>query len=330
MVDRLQEISFDKFTILFGLAISSSILLVLSILIDPFLFPNSGIWSYEALIPIASGLGALGTLTLAWVTFRSLQQNRSTLVEMRKDRRKQVIIDELAEILQPGILRLEDNIRRLETDNLEWDREIHYDETWEIPQNGDSWNPGGSVQIRYAVDFAMVDEATNDRFKERLSALVQSIHDYNELVDVVENKANKVVKVAGPGVANLTAEHHERFRWTSGSAATDNRIVLSLLLDGKKPEDLVGGKDYREFFEKFGDEYYEVFRENIDTELSEFESAKSDLKLESETLLTEFYNKRNTLQQEYGISSTEFQDNIELTETSTRTTYLRKEFSDRY
>jgi hypothetical protein len=66
------------------------------------------------------GVGALGTATLALATFWTIKQNEQTLNDLNKEREKPVILDFLAEVIDPIIHRAEDSRNPLMTGQRVW------------------------------------------------------------------------------------------------------------------------------------------------------------------------------------------------------------------
>ncbi len=128
-----------------------------------------------------SGIGALGTAALALATFWTLKQNNETLKDLEREREKPVILDLLAQVIDPIIENLESNDRTLS-------RGHHI---WSINSQGSRL---GRVAISQPPDHRHMDVAVWSEFEENYSSLYSKCDKWYNLVGELNEAAEELAE----------------------------------------------------------------------------------------------------------------------------------------
>ncbi|MFC7232168.1 hypothetical protein ACFQMM_13680 [Saliphagus sp. GCM10025308] len=174
----------------------------------------------------AQATGVLATLFFVYVTLYSVSQNSETLEQLERDREKDVVIDELSEVIQPAIDRVGYNIRILEEKTVGWNPPPQ-----EVPDEPTNWQPQGSLGIKYPINNE-VDPTALLRSQGRNQQIHGHIEEYNESILHLEKIVQEIIRVAGPPTVNYIDEFYpNRIDYSMGSAPLDPGIAVVLLLD---------------------------------------------------------------------------------------------------
>ncbi|MBO4247852.1 hypothetical protein IL252_08505 [Halomicrobium sp. IBSBa] len=254
---------------------------------------------------LIQALGTVATLLFVGATFLTVRQNRKTIQELRKDREKQVVIDELQYVIQPAIDRLAGNIEKLESGFVGWKPGAQA-----FPEH-EQWEPDGGLSIQKPLSKTQTDEAALLRSKERHPELHSELASYDTTVEDLTAAVHDVVGTAGPDLTKKVERDVPRFDFSRGSMSVDPPRLLSYLLDGE-------GREYRDLhtgwsqlLEHHGDEFRGLLDEVALEERQHLRDEKSRTLAESRRLRADLIERRNTLQEEYGISVDEFtQENL--------------------
>lgn len=128
------------------------------------------------------GVGALGTATLALATFWTIKQNETTLENLEKERSKPVILDMLAEVIDPIIDKAEQNTSKLSTGQRIWSiesRQSDFDE----------------VNVLRPPSYRNIEVSIWHEFKEDYSELHGECERWWELVNELEEAAERLAEV---------------------------------------------------------------------------------------------------------------------------------------
>ena len=133
-------------------------------------------------VAIASAVGAIGTLFLAYQTFQSTSQNEEILEEMRKDRKLKereielpILNGVIDELLDPSIERLENNLQVLNSGEIGWDK-----------------NEGTAIQS--VINPSNISPELAEYFKENNEDAYESCELYTEEVDKFEEGIDKIAE----------------------------------------------------------------------------------------------------------------------------------------
>lgn len=114
--------------LLFGFSFLFISFIIIGVTLDPFIFPDIGIWPLNGVAAVTSAFSALGTLALAYVTYTTLEQN-SNLIDLQREQVKELKRDrELTEkkvkqdkkriiikIVSEGLYKMDENLKNMES-----------------------------------------------------------------------------------------------------------------------------------------------------------------------------------------------------------------------
>lgn len=248
---------------------------------------------------LVSAFAALGTLFVALMTVISLQQTQRTIEDLRKDREKPVVTDVLAEVVQPAIEQLEDNTDRLESGNIGW-KEGYGNELDHPLPDSDGPTAMSWFKEEYPTLYDRIcppelaenssSDEDNSEYTKQLNRLQEAtVELVNEIEKPVESKLSQVNSSLSPD-SNGTAQPN----------------VLVRLLINNRDVTQMDEHNYQSFWRDFGDEFRDLMQEEAGVNLIEFNQSKNDLLDLSKTLEDDLTKIRSDLQEEYGISTSEF------------------------
>lgn len=124
------------------------------------------------------GIGALGTATLALATFWTIKQNEETLENLEKERRKAVILDILAEVVDPIIKKAEESRKRLRTAQRIWNENSDIDD----------------VSVPRPPSIRSIEVSIWHEFEEEYPELHEKCNDWWELVNEIGDAAGELAE----------------------------------------------------------------------------------------------------------------------------------------
>lgn len=276
-----------------GLGLTS--LLILIVLVVLFAY-WTGNWNATEAQVIVGGLGGLGTLLLASGTFLSLWHNEREVENLRKEREKPIVADEIRNFIQPAINRLESDIQDIE----QHDREIdwHY---VKMPDSGFSGGLPHSVIYRQFTEDNK-DETAMKRFQEDAPELWDLVIDREATIEEGVKISDRIEAKIRPLIEEYIQENDIENR----NEETPNIDVLlsSTLRDidsyGENHEDY-------EVWENHRQEFRRILHKEAEDDYEQLMAKEDDIHGLTKELREELLSRKVALREEYGISSEEIE-----------------------
>ncbi|MGQ4555952.1 hypothetical protein [Halobellus sp. GM3] len=246
---------------------------------------------------VVSGLAALGTVALAGITLYTVRQNRRELDQIRKDRYRPLVIDEISNIVYPSIRILAHNIEYLE-DNKRENRWMYHDGL-EYHNWGES--PTSVISSRN------FDPVAAERFRSDCPILLRKMEAYDWLLVYLSRLADTIGEELDPFVKEI----FEKSEYTSDLEYGRNRLVIMSSILGQVDEYGENSELY-EFWEAHGDELNQLAYSEVKPLHTELMQGEEYLQEYSEAIRSELVARQRELQEEYGISKSEYESDIEV------------------
>lgn len=234
----------------------------------------SSITAGEKATVAIGGVGALGTATLALATFWTVRQNKITLKNLQKERRKPLILDMLSEVIDPIIESSQENKNMLRGGRI-----------W---QNGRGDGLNSDVRVVRPPARRDIDAATWKEFEEKYSGLHSNCEKWWNTINEIDQDANSLARALweDDGYSNVTDKPH-------AVRAVMNATRFADGTDG--PVDDID--EYRGYmFQNHQDEHHSYWR------------SQWDLFKLNRSIHTNAVEMKRDLQSEYGISNREISE----------------------
>lgn len=236
----------------------------------------------ERAIVAISGVGALGTAALALATFWTLKQNDQTLKDLKKERQKPVILDLLAEVIDPIIEQSRNDVKKLSGSEDIWSIISHKDEL-------------GSVNITNPLSNRYVDESVLSEFKKNHSDLYYQCRKWSNLVNELDEAAEELAESVYKADEYDTESLFKPDEYTGVSV--QHKAVRAVLNVRRTSE---GVEEYRfTMYRKYSEKCHQYWR------------AQWNLLKLSRKIHTDTTEMKRELKKEYGISNGEITEQQE-------------------
>ncbi|WP_156105673.1 hypothetical protein [Halobellus rufus] len=237
---------------------------------------------------VVSGLAALGTVALAGITLYTVRQNRRELDQIRKDRYRPLVIDEISNIVYPSIRILAHNIEYLD-DNKRENRWMYHDGL-EYHNWGES--PASVISLRD------LDPVAAERFRNDCPIILRKMNGYDWLLVYLSRLADTIAEELDPSVKEI----FEQSEYTRDLEYGRNRLVILSSILGQVDEYGENSELY-EFWEAHGDELNQLAYSEVKPLYTELMQGEEYLQEYSEAIRSELVARQRELQEEYGISA---------------------------
>jgi hypothetical protein len=246
---------------------------------------------------IVSGLAALVTVALAGITLYTVRQNRRELDQIRKDRYRPLVIDEISNIVYPSIRILSHNIEYLEDDNKQ-NRWIYHDG---LEHHNWGESPTSVISSR---DF---DPVAANRFRSDCPILLRKMEAHDWLLVYLSGLADSIGEELDP----LVKEIFEQSEHTRDLEYESNRhVIMSSILS--QTEEYGESSELYEFWEAHGNELNQLVYSEVKPLYTELVLGEEYLQEYTEAMRSELVARQKELQEEYGISKSEYESDIEV------------------
>lgn len=284
-------------TWLFDLLLSLLLVLLFFTVVSILALGITGRIDTEVSSTIVSGLAALGTVALAGITLYTVRQNRRELNQIRKDRYRPLVIDEISNIVYPSMRILSHNIEYLE--------ENKGDNRWMYHDGLEHHNWGESpTSVISSRDY---DPVAVERFRSDCPVLLRKMESYDWLLVYLAGLADSIGEELDP----LIKEIFEQSEYTRDLEYENNRrVILSSILG--QIDEYGESSELYEFWEAHGDELNQLAYSEVKPLYTELIEGEEYLREYSEKIRGELVARQKELQEEYGISKSEYESDIEI------------------
>ncbi|WP_135825189.1 hypothetical protein [Halorussus ruber] len=273
-----------------------TLLLVLAVVILLYLYLSGILDSAEARVTLGA-LSGLGTLFLAAGTFLSLWQNEREVDDLRKEREKPIVVDELQNFVQPAIETIESDIEGLE----QKDRDIdwHYLKKSSAPLSD---RLPRSVYHRYWRDEEQ-DITAIKRFREEAPDIWELIQRREETIEEAIGISNEIEDKIRTPITEYIQKNGIRNR---EEETPDIDPLLNAIL---KETDSYGEShaDY-EVWENHRDDFIKILHEEAGADYEQLREKEAEIQEMTRELKQRLLSRKIALREEYGISSDEIKE----------------------
>jgi hypothetical protein len=245
---------------------------------------------------LVTGLGSVGTFVLAVVTVLSVRANMRSVSELEKERERPIVKDEIVKVIQPAIDALNAN-----TEHLESETGIDWIYTQSVYYNPSETSDRASSVFAEPAPIAMV------RFQQNKPDLWSKLEDHQELLKQLIDLGDETQQKAETPIRVCTEELD--WKIPESDEDVDVRVLVSAVI--KDLEQFGEASEYYEFWQKHGDEIKLLVEGLADEELEQLESIEARWATLCEKLSDELFGYKIELQQEYGISESTVDEELE-------------------
>ena len=236
-----------------------------------------------------TGLGAVGTLFLAVVTFWTVLHNTRRMEERERESEKPLARNEAEHLIQPAIEALRHNISVLNDDvSINW---FDFDPSYgfSIPTDGIASAGDPSVIISTKDPHALV------RLEEERPTLYREMQKHDELLNQLAKLADNIGEKIDYPLQEFVEKHD---LGTVFSSDSDFLILKSAVL--KEADSYAKTHEHYEAWNNNRDEFLDILYSEAGDELDDLEQLEKDYQSRCEQLLEKLVQRKVKLQEEYG------------------------------
>lgn len=257
-----------------------ALIAVFSILALPIIGYVQGYWSSTVSQLIITGLGALGTVTLAILTVVTLTQNRQIMEERRKDREAPIQQAVLQEIVLSAEERMEKNYEKLFEEQFDWMEAT----TQEIEL--------------LAIDLETLqrqdDPVAREEFEEKYPEVDELMAAYDGQIFYLNNTARKIIEEIQSPLKDYIRSN--QIMDSEGYEIEVGRVINRLL----NMEEILSDDAPPDWWRENEQAFKDIARENSE-EYSEFLSEQNELTNLEQEVSKALIEVKKDIRQEYGI-----------------------------
>ncbi|MFA9417634.1 hypothetical protein [Natrinema sp. HArc-T2] len=246
-------------------------------------------------IVIATGTGAFGTLILALATFFNIVQSNQVLQIREKKRQKPLAIDEISNLIEPGIETVKANLEAPKNSHgngcgFEW----NYLDPEELSQRG-----------RRPHAIFTSDSIALSRLSTSRPDLVEQITAHNGKIGDVAERTQRFQEQIHPKIREFLEESDR-----GQDIDSDLRVITSAIL--KEVDQFGESSDLYQFWEEYGDRLIQYSKDLPEAELEEIQKLEQEYLEVAKETFGMLEDRKLELKKEYGISEEEisFEKNI--------------------
>lgn len=229
---------------------------------------------------IIGGIGAFATAALALATYTTILQNRRTVKELQKDRRKPLAEDVLRQLVIPSIQRLDSKIEEMEREITTWVqiRDAYGSPVGNIPHEGLLYDDINNTVLR---------ELERDN-----PVLLEQIKNHDEAARSMEETVDEILEILEERVQEFVDEHE------NDEGEPIDIELIARYVQAEHTRDL-SPRNHEEFWESHGELLRELKDETI---ISRIDEAETEYLECCKSLKKQLINYMTDIQQRYGIS----------------------------
>ncbi|MFK5603668.1 hypothetical protein [Haloferax volcanii] len=240
------------------------------------------------------GISVIATVLLVGGTYLTIQQNQRDIEEVRKDREKPLVRDEVEHVVVPAIDALQNDIDDFEEGHIDW----FY--------TGRRLMGNTATGPRSGINFIHSDHSARRRLEETSPELYSDLDDREELVIELCEVADEIAEEIKPFVeqtlrdeAPEPSDPDEFESWV--------RTITSASI--KQIDHFAESNELYEFWEEHGDQIIGQMKEVAASEVTQLEQGEEEMIDLSKDLVERLVEEQMRLRREYGISSKEIEAN---------------------
>lgn len=253
-----------------------------------------GIWIIQETIPTESVdflsisvqyLAATGTLALAAGTFYNIQLTNKDLRLREQKREKPLAVDELSNVIEPGIHAVAENLDELEEDTFDW---VYVD------------GPSGYGAIGHPSSaMPTKDVAALQRLSQRNRDLYQGLVRHEELIRQMAELGSEIYQMMRP----LVIENLREAGYSEEDYTQSEKVFVSAMV--KRLDEFGESHKMYDYWNAHGEELIDLMDSEAAELVEELESREEEFEEHCRNLHQGLENYRAEVQREYGISMDE-------------------------
>lgn len=251
-----------------------------------------GMIENQTLEPLLNALSILATLLFVAGTYLTIQQNQEDLREVKKDRERPLVRDELQHVLMPAVDAIEDDLQAINEGYADWSGA------------GGSRITNGFGRRNSIYLFNEPDRSAMHRLKETSPELYRDLEARDEMVKELNELGDEIGNSIAPYITELLEE--------DGPKPSKDRLfegwVRTVQDAAIKELDYFGDEHaLYDFWQRNGEKIIARMHENAGEKHSSLQRGVNELVEESESLRVRLIEEQMHLRRTYGISSQELQ-----------------------
>jgi hypothetical protein len=264
-------------------------LILLTLPVVPAELVYLGYRSQEFASVLMTGISAVGTLSLAVVTYLSLRQNDKRIEEMRKQREKPLVMDEIENVIGTAIEALRTDMRMIEDE----DRHI----SWVLE---DGPTPPAVAGMPGATIQKGISEAANQRLRREAPQLWERMEAHDQLAEELCELGSEIAQSVEPVLSDFAKGKDFDID------QNDRRVLLDSIV--VQLDDFGEDRNLYEFWRENGDELRRLPHIECQSLFDEFQNKTEEYERHSRELQESLEDRKKQLRGEYGIGSSELSE----------------------
>jgi hypothetical protein len=256
------------------------------VLVVPILGYLQGLWSETTSRLLMSGMGVLGTVLLATLTFLTLLDNRILIQERVKERKKPLQRDMMEKIVWPAIESLNDNKEKLKQEEFDWLASDYTDtDDFEF------------VNLNLEMIAIRGDPVTSDRFADAFPEVTDEMVQYDEYLAGLDECAFKYITKARGAILDYIETNNVT---NEDGDLVNSDDALHFLLVGDRPARDDGRPDW---WVEHKWEFKRIAAENAGDYYDKFHKQRTKVFNYTNQVRHSLVEVRKDIEPEYGIES---------------------------
>lgn len=278
---KLQNVSLAGAALLALVIVSTSIYVILS--------TWSGLGPSQRASVAANGVGATGTVFLAFATLWTVLHSTRRMEKQERESEKPLARNEVIHLIQPAINALRNNLNCLDEDyEIDW---FSYDPArWytSLPQGINA--AGDPTQV-----ISTKDPHALARLEEERPNLYQRLQEHDELLHDLATRADQIGEKITPRLQEFLAERNLGSEFDEKG---DARTLKSAII--KEIDQYGENHKHYEIWNEHREEFLNILHSTAGAEFEDFRGLEKEYQRHCESLLEDLQERKIELQEEYG------------------------------
>lgn len=276
-------------------ALLFSLLIMLSF--APFALYQLNHFGMEAARLYSAGIGAVGTLILAFLTFMSYMRSEREDRKQMKQNIRPLVIDEISDVIIPCIEKVKKNQVNLKSNDMGL---LYID--YETFKESKTAHAGNAQLLVHNIGLDSSEEAIYRRFKESNPQIYSKISKHDELLLRLIRIANSIYEDLESNLEEIIESNNIK---SSSGELVEPKVIAEVLIQA---DTKMGDKFRNNVWEPHSEEFIStIAKADCSDKFDELDTLKEEYLQYLNTLRSELSKNQNELMSEYWISKEDLQ-----------------------
>lgn len=234
-------------------------------------------------------VGACGSIALALATFVTLRQNNETLEEMQMDRKRPLVVEEIRDVIQFALDRVNVDISTLDEESAGID--------WQVVDGpSELTDYEGATNL---INQNRPNNAAQEQFRERAPETWAKMEERNDLIDELTDVSEAILDEARPAIEEYLDNH--------STHNLNKRDIDSLIGAAFKELDEWGDDAHpADVWSNHGNRLQDILESAEPEKTQRLENGERELLELSRDIREELREQKLTLRKQFGIAASEY------------------------